>query len=216
MNIGIIGSGNVGGTLGTRWAKGGHQVIFGSRDPGAGDMKELLARAGSNARGAKLQDLAKSGDVLLLAMPWPVTKEVAQGLGDLTGKVLIDATNLRCCPIFRHSLSAPPLQPASRWPVGCEGAKVVKAFNTVGSNIMENPVFETNKTGQEKLVLFFCGDDAGAKGKVKQLAGELGFEGVDAGPLTQARLLEPFALLWISLAFKAGLGREFAFKLLRR
>ena len=93
MNIGIIGSGNVGGTLGTRWAKGGHQVIFGSRDPGAGDMKELLARAGSNARGAKLQDAAKSGDVLLLAMPWPVTKEVVQGLGDLTGKILIDATN---------------------------------------------------------------------------------------------------------------------------
>jgi predicted dinucleotide-binding enzyme len=65
-------------------------------------------------------------------------------------------------------------------------------------------------------VLFFCGDDAGAKGNVKQLADELGFEAVDAGPLTQARLLEPFALLWISLAFKAGLGREFAFKLLRR
>ena len=70
---------------------------------------------------------------------------------------------------------------------------------SVGSNIMENPAF-----GQEKPVLFFCGDDAGAKGTVKQLAGELGFEGVDAGPLTQARLLEPFALLWISLAFKAG------------
>jgi hypothetical protein len=62
----------------------------------------------------------------------------------------------------------------------------------------------------------FSGDDAGAKGKVKQLADELGFEGVDAGPLTQARLLEPFALLWISLALKQGLGREIAFKLLRR
>src|ERR1700675_124200 len=93
MNIGIIGSGNVGGTLGTRWAKGGHHVTFGSRDPGAGDMKELLARAGSNARAAKLQDAAKSTEVPLLATPWPVTKEIVQGLGDLTGKVLIDATN---------------------------------------------------------------------------------------------------------------------------
>jgi predicted dinucleotide-binding enzyme len=88
---------------------------------------------------------------------------------------------------------------------------VVKAFNTVGSNIMENSAF-----GADKPVLFFCGDDAGAKGRVKQLADELGFEGVDAGPLTQARLLEPFALLWISLALKQGLGREIAFKLLRR
>ena len=67
MNIGIIGSGNVGGALGTRWANGGHKVTFGSRDPAADDMKRLLARAGSNARAATLQDAAKSGDVLLLA-----------------------------------------------------------------------------------------------------------------------------------------------------
>src|SRR5215472_6078104 len=93
MNIGIIGSGNVGGALGTRWAKGGHQVIFGSRDPGANDMKDLLAKAGSKARAATLQDAAKSGEVLLLSTPWPVTREVVQGLGDLSGKVLIDATN---------------------------------------------------------------------------------------------------------------------------
>jgi hypothetical protein len=53
----------------------------------------LLACAGSNARAATLQDTAKSGEVLLLAAPWPVTKEIVQGLGDLTGKVLIDATN---------------------------------------------------------------------------------------------------------------------------
>ncbi|HTA71852.1 MAG TPA: NAD(P)-binding domain-containing protein [Bryobacteraceae bacterium] len=76
MNIGIIGSGNVGGALGTRWAKGGHHVIFGTRDPGAAGMKQLLAQAGSNARAAKLPDAAKACEVLLLAMPWPVTKDV--------------------------------------------------------------------------------------------------------------------------------------------
>jgi len=91
------------------------------------------------------------------------------------------------------------------------GPKVVKAFNTVGSSIMENPSF-----GADKPVMFYCGDDAGPKSKAEQLADELGFESVDAGPLTHARLLESFALFWISLAFKAGLRREFAFKLLRR
>ena len=210
MKIGIIGSGNVGGALVTRWAKGGQQVIFGSRDPGADDMKQLLARAGSNARAATLQDAAKSGDVLLVATPWPVTREIVQGLGDLSGKVIIDAVN--------------PLQPdLSGVAVGtstsggeqvagwARGAKVVKAFNTVGSNIMENPSF-----GQDRPVLFYCGDDAGAKSTVKQLAGELGFDATDAGPLTQARVLEPFALLWITLALKQGLGRDIAFKLLRR
>jgi 8-hydroxy-5-deazaflavin:NADPH oxidoreductase len=198
MNIGIIGSGNVGGALGARWAKG------------AEDMQQLLARAGSNARAAKLPDAAKSGEVLLLAMPWPVTKEVVQGLGDLTGKVLIDAVN-PLLPDLSGLVLGTTTSDAEQVAGWARGAKVVEVFNTVGSNIMENPVF-----GQDKPVLFFCGDDAGAKGKVKQLADELGFEGVDAGPLTQARLLEPFALLWISLAFKAGLGREIAFKLLPR
>ena len=210
MKIGIIGSGNVGGTLGTRCAKAGHQVTFGSRDPGAADLKQLLARAGSNARAATLQDAAKSGDVLLLATPWPVTKDIVQGLGDLTGKVLIDATNPLLPDLSGLALetTTSAAEQVAGW---ARGAKVVKAFNTVGSNIMEKPAF-----GADKPVLFFCGDDAGAKGEVKQLADELGFEGVDAGPLTQARLLEPFALLWISLVYKAGLGREIAFKLLRR
>ena len=87
----------------------------------------------------------------------------------------------------------------------------MKAFNTVGFNIMENPAFRS-----DKAVMFYCGDDAGAKQTVKQLTEELGFDAVDAGPLTQARVLEPFALLWISLAYGRGLGREIAFKLMRR
>ena len=210
MKIGIVGSGHVGGALGIRWAQGGHQVTFGSRDPGAEDMKKLLAAAGSNARAATLPDAVKSGDVLLLSTPWAVTKEVVQGLGDLTGKVLIDATNPLLPDLSGLALGTTTsgAEQVAGW---ARGAKVVRAFNTIGANIMEKPSF-----GQEKPVLFFCGDDAGAKGQVKKLADELGFEGVDAGPLTQSRLLEPFALLWISLAYKAGLGREIAFKLLRR
>ncbi|HEX4596093.1 MAG TPA: NAD(P)-binding domain-containing protein, partial [Bryobacteraceae bacterium] len=136
MNIGIIGSGNVGGTLGTRWAKGGHQVTFGSRDPGGADMQQLVARAGATARAATLQDAAKSGEVLLLSTPWPVTKEIVQGLGDLTGKVLIDAVN----PLLPDlSGMALPNTTSGAEQVGgwARGAKVVKAFNTVGSNIME-------------------------------------------------------------------------------
>ena len=128
----------------------------------------------------------------------------------MTGKVLIDAVN-PLLPDLSGLVLGTTTSAAEQVASWARGAKVVKAFNTVGSNIMENPVF-----GQDKPVLFFCGDDASAKGKVKQLADEVGFEGVDAGPLTQARLLEPLALLWISLAFKAGLGREIAFKLLRR
>lgn len=185
-------------------------MTFGSRDPNAGDMKALIARAGSNARAATLQEAAKFGEVLLVATPWPPAKDIVQGLGDLSGKVVIDAVNPLLPDLSALALGT-TTSAAEQLAGWARGAKVVKAFNTVGSNIMENPAF-----GADKPVLFFCGDDAGAKSKVKQLVGELGFEGVDAGPLTQARVLEPFALLWISLAFQAGLGREIAFKLLRR
>ena len=64
--------------------------------------------------------------------------------------------------------------------------------------------------------MFYCGDDVAAKQSVHPLVEQLGFEAIDAGPLSRARLLEPFALLWISLAYAQGQGREIAFKLLRR
>ena len=209
MNIGIVGSGNVGGALGTRWAQTGHQVTFGSRTPDDADMKKLLERAGKNARAAKLAEAA-ANDVLLFAMPWPAAKDVLSGLGNLDGKVLIDATNpllpdLSGLTIGTTTSSA---EQVAEW---AKGARVVKCFNTVGNSIMENDSFANGKP-----VMFYCGNDAAAKKIVHQLADDIGFDAQDAGPLTQARLLEPFALLWISLAYQQKWGREFAFQTLRR
>jgi NADPH-dependent F420 reductase len=210
MTIGIIGSGNVGGTLGTRWAKAGHDIVYGTRDPQANDIKQLLAQAGGKARAATLQEAARAGDVLLLAMPWNATQPVLEGLGDLAGKTLIDATNPLLADLSGLDAGT-TTSGAEKVAVWARGAKVVKAFNTVGANIMANPSF-----GAARPILFYCGDDATAKQTTKQLAEAIGFEALDAGPLTQARLLEPFALLWISLALKYGYGRDIAFKLLRR
>jgi len=210
MKIGIIGSGNVGGALGTRWAKIGHEVIFGTRDPQGIEMQQLAARASGKTRAASLPDAAREAEVLLLATPWPVTQQVVAGLGDLTGKILIDATN----PLLPDlsGLAIGTTTSAGEQVAGwARGAKVVKAFNTVGANIMENPAFEGHRP-----VMFYCGDEADAKQVVAKLIGDLVFEPVDAGPLKQARLLEPFALLWISMAFAQGMGRDFAFELLRR
>jgi 8-hydroxy-5-deazaflavin:NADPH oxidoreductase len=210
MKIGIIGSGNVGGTLGTRWAKGGHEVVFGSREPQSAKMRELVAKAGANARAASNAEVVKSSEILLISTPWPAARQIVESLGDLGGKVLIDVLN----PL-KPDLSGVEIgtstsagEQVAAW---ARNARVVKAFNTVGFNIMENPGF-----GGDRAVMFYCGDDSAAKAQVKQLAGELGFEPVDAGPLRQARVLEPFAMLWISLALQYGVGREMAFKLLRR
>src|SRR5258708_37245342 len=93
MKIGIIGSGNVGGSLGSRWAQGGHEVVFGSRDPNGAEMKELIGKSGGTARAAAPAGAARARDVLLLATPWQADKEALETLGDLRGKILIDATN---------------------------------------------------------------------------------------------------------------------------
>ena len=208
MKIGIVGSGNVGGTLGTRWAKAGHQVVFGSRDPSGEEMRRLVHEAGPNASATSQQEAAQNSDIVLLSTPWPVTISVVGGLGDLSGKIVIDATN----PLLPKldGLDVPANSSgAEQVAAAVTGARVVKAFNTIGYNVMADPSF-----GEDRAVLFYAGDDAEAKSKVAGLATELGFDAVDAGPLTQARVLEPFALLWISLAMARG--REMAFKYLRR
>lgn len=208
MKIGTIGSGNVGGTLGKRWAKNGHAVAFSSRDPQSAGMQQLIADAGPTARATTVIDAAEASDVILLATPWPAAHEALKAAGNLAGKILIDATN----PLLPNlsGLSVGTTTSAAELVAGwAGGAKVVKAFNTVGFNIMANPRFN----GQSAL-LFYCGDDAEAKNVVGQLASEIGFDAVDAGPLTRARLLEPFAGLWITQAMAHG--REFAFQLIKR
>jgi 8-hydroxy-5-deazaflavin:NADPH oxidoreductase len=209
MNIGIIGAGNVGGTLGARWARNGHTVAFGVRDPNSTGSRELLQKAGSGTA-ATIADAAKSADVLLVSTPWVATQQVIESLGDLSGKIVIDAVNPLMPDLSGLALgtTTSAAEQVAHW---ASGARVVKAFNTIGFNIMADPSF-----GGNRALLLYCGDDAAAKQTVKSLAAELGFDPQDAGPLRQARLLEPFALLWISLAYGQGYGRELAFQLLRR
>jgi len=209
MKIGIIGSGNVGGALGGRWAKLGHEVIFGTRDPEGTEKRQLAAKSSGKTRTAALADTAREAEVLLLSVPWNAAQQVVRSLGDLTGKILIDATNPLLPDLSGLALGTTTsgAEEVAAW---ARGARVVKAFNTVGANIMANPAFEGHRP-----VMFYCGDDGDAKHVVAKLISDLVFEPVDAGPLKQARLIEPFAMLWISLAY-GGMGRDFAFELLRR
>lgn len=210
MNIGIIGSGNVGGTLGGRWARGGHNVVFASRNPASEEMKALVAQSGPSSRAATASETAAASDVLLLASPWRATQSMLAAAGDLNGKILIDATN-PILPDFSGlelGTSNSGGEAVAQW---APGAKVVKAFNSIGYNIMADPLLQG-----APAVLLYCGDDAEAKATVHALAAELGFDPVDLGSLQQARLLEPMAMLWIRLAFTKPHGREFGFRLVTR
>ena len=207
MKIGIIGAGNVGGTLGKRWAKNGHQVTFAYR---SSPPETLLRESGPTAKAATPAETARSSDVLLLATPWENAEDALKGCGDLSGKTVIDATNPLLPGLAGLALGT-TTSAAERVAALAPGAKVVKAFNTVGANVMADPAFPQGRT-----TMFYCGDDAAAKDAVAGLISELGFDPVDAGPLTQARLLEPFAMLWISLALQRGQGREIALQLIKR
>lgn len=196
----------MGSALGAGWSKAGHKIIFGSREPKSQKMLELSQSTGA-ATGSNQQ--AAEADVVVLTMPWPAVNEVVSGL-QLSGKVVVDVTN-PLLPDLSGLEVGTTTSAAELVAQRAKGARVVKAFNTVGFNVMAHPQFRDGSA-----VMFYCGDDAKAKKTVHQLAADLGFDPHDAGPLTQARYLEPFAMLWITLALKQGYGREFGFKLMQR
>ncbi len=135
MDIAIIGAGNVGGTLGTRWAQGGHHVTFGVRDVRDTKSQQLLRSAGPGARVASVSEAAAGAAVVLLSTPWTNTQEALRSAGDLSSKVLIDATNpiilgpdlLKEGLLVGHMTSG--AEQVASW---ASGARVVKGFNSVG------------------------------------------------------------------------------------
>ena len=210
MNISIIGSGNVGGTLGRAWARRGHDIFFGVPRPRDAKTQDLLKALGTKGRAGTVAEAAKAGDIIVLATPWSATRDAIQAAGNLAGEVLLDCTNPLTEDftglVLGHTTSG--AEQVAKW---AKGAKVYKAFNQIGFGIMANPSFDGRRA-----VLFICGDDETHKPTVLQLATETGFEAIDAGGLRIARLLEPYGMLWIHLAMVRGLGRDFAFGLLRR
>jgi len=208
MKVGLIGTGRLGSALGKIWAEKGHMIMFGSRDPQK--AKKLANSIGSNASGGTYEEAAKFGDVIVLAVPWSGAKESIKTAGDLDSKIIVDSTTTAAPhlggPLIGRTPSA--AEKVAKWAVG---AKVIKAVHTIGVESLNNLQF-----GSQKANLFICGDNLEAKSIVRTLGEDIGFEVIDAGPLTNARLTEPLAMLWIELAYKQGMGTDIAFKLLRR
>ena len=204
MKIAVIGAGNVGKALGKAWARRGHDVTYGVRQPGDAKYQGLKI--------AGVAEAAHAAEAVLLATPWDATEAALQSAGDLTGKLLLDATNpLAIGPhgmglAVGHTISGGELVAA--W---AKNAAVFKTLNTTGFNNMEN-----SGGYAQKPVMFFAGDDSAKRATVAALLADLGFEPIDAGPLSNARLLEPYAMLWIDLALKRGQGSDIAFALMRR
>jgi 8-hydroxy-5-deazaflavin:NADPH oxidoreductase len=208
MHIGIVGSGLMGGKLGTLFARAGHEVVFSySRKPRK--LTRLARDAGRNARAGTPADAAQGAEVVLIAVHWSRVDDALQQAGDLSDKVLVtcmlpmDSTN-GSFVVSNTSSGAEEL--ARRVP----RARVVSAFNTVPSEVLFS-VFKS-KRARRRPSLVFCGDDKLAKKIAIQLIGDVGFDPIDAGPLRTARYTEPMALLVGQLAYDSGRGPELLYR----
>ena len=190
VKIGIIGNGNVGGALARGLKRAGHDV------KASGDDKQGT------------RETATWADVVLLAVPFGAIDDVVNNVGDaLASKTLVDVTNALDAKMnlalgFTTSGAEELQRKAPK-------ARVVKAFNTVFAQHMD-----TGKLGGQTLTAFVAGDDAGAKETVLGLARGIGFDAVDAGPLKNARLLEPLGFFNIQLGYGLGMGTQIGSKLL--
>ena len=210
MNIGIIGSGNVGSGLGKIWVQKGHKVIFSfSRNQ---EKLKALSVTDQNSSASSPAEAVQHSEVLLLSVRWETVVEALKAAGPLQEKILIDCTNPLKPDLsglaLGHTTSA-----AEEIAKMAPGAKVVKAFNSVFADIYHS---ESRLFGSRMPTMFYCGDDEGAKTTVARLISETGFEPVDTGPLKSARYLEPLAMLMIQLGYGQGMGTNITLNLIRR
>lgn len=202
--VGIIGTGNVGGAFGERLVEVGYTVRFGVRE--GSDVSALLARCGERASATSVVEASKA-DAVLLAVPGMAVREAVQGMGDLSGRIVIDATN----PVGAGISLASPPEGSNAGIVAALApkARVVKAFNVFGAEFHRHPTIDGVPVDVPVAT-----DDAEAKRDVIALAERAGFRPLDLGGLRNAVVLEAMAIAWIHLAMKGGHGRQVAWKLL--
>src|SRR3954447_14220524 len=196
MRIAVIGAGNVGGGLGAALSRAGHSIVYGVRDVSSDKARAALA-ASPDSTVTSPRDAVAGADVVIFTPRPEAIRSTAAEMPRLDGVVLIDAMN-RFGGDPSRSTSDDLLE---LFP----GARVVKAFNTIG--------FENLTTAGERTspaAMFVAGDDAEAKGVAMRLATELGFRAEDAGPLSNAKPLEEMAKVWLALSKEHGRQVGFA------
>jgi len=203
MSIAILGAGAMAKGLAALFVKAGYKVVVGARD--LAKAQAAAAAAGHGARGDTIAAAAKSGDFVVLAVPFAAAAETLAAAGDLSGKAIIDITNPLTADYMGltvgHTTSAgeeiQKLAPK---------AKVVKAFNTIFAQVLA----KGGKAAGRPATVFIAGDDASANNAVEAIARKAGFDVVQTGGLKLARYLEPLAGLNIALGYGRGLGTDIA------
>lgn len=190
--VAVIGTGDMGDSLGPRFAKLGYRVVYGSRSPESDKVKALVMMSGENASAATPAEAAAQGDIVLTLVPWPAMETVAQNLGNLDGKIVIDVS----MPFDqgddgypKHLLQTSSAEMIQGWN---PGATVVKTFATMGSQLIDDP---NSEGGPVSIPI--ASDDKEAKEKVAAIIAAMGLDPVDFGPLRMAREIETMQMIYM-------------------
>lgn len=208
MRIAILGSGLMGGKLGTIFARAGHDVVF-SYARSEQKLKRLARQAGGRAQAGTPDEAVRDADAVLLAVHWSRVDDVLTQAGRLNGKIIISCSLPMNADdselvIGRTSSGAEALAKKAR------RAHVVSAFATVPSEVLFNVFDKRRRATRPSLV--YCGDNQKAKRVAATLIRDVGFNPIDAGPLRIARYMEPFTLLVAQLAYEGKSGPQIAYR----
>ncbi len=205
MKIAILGAGNVGSALAKQWAQAGHEISLGVRDKNSEKAKKLEG-FNENLKAYDMKEAVDKSEIILVSLSIPAIVQVAKSLGDLSNKIVIDATN----SVFGKPDPYKNAFEAFKEINMCDS--IVKCFNTTGFENMENPVYDG-----KRIDMFVAGKSSKAKEAAIQLSKDAGFGNCyDFGGDDKVELIEQFAMAWINLAIVQGHGRDIAFKVLKR
>ncbi len=201
VNIAVLGSGNIGGTLGAKWLAAGHHVVFGVRDPSSAKARSALAKAGAKAKVDTIAKAMRLGDVIVITVPSHAVEETVAGHGAaLNGKIVIDTTNRFGAPVVNNIAPIAAAAPQ---------AKIYRAFNSLGWENFAEPVIDG-----EQADLFYCGPEGESQAVVERLVADVGLRPIRVGGIETAPLVDSVGSLWVALVFGQHKGRHMAFRVL--
>ena len=190
--IAVIGTGDVAHALGIEFAAQGHTIVYGSRKPDRGSVRDLVAETGNGATATTQAEAVVGADIVVLAVPGLLVEKITLGLGDLSGKIIIDPTN----PLERSMLTLKHAVDTSNAEIiqaAAPDADVVKAFNTLNWKTMMDP---DASGGPVSIPL--AGNSGRAKRKVAELVKGMGLDPIDLGGIENAHWIEGMLVLWIN------------------
>jgi predicted dinucleotide-binding enzyme len=203
LRIAVLGAGNIGGTLGRKWALAGHKVAFGVTNPDSDRARALRTELGTKVTIGSVVDALADSDVVVMALPGKAMDEtIIKHAAQLDGKIILDTAN---------RVGGGPMNSFATFQTHTPHAHIYRAFNSLGWENFADPVFDGIQAD-----LFYCGPDGDARKVIEKMIEDVGLRPIRLGDVEQIGLVDSVGSIWFALVFGQGKGRHLAFKVLAR